>query len=73
MRMTEHMIIDEKEFEQKCEEYAKAVVEEITPTAAEISEILERWFNPLPNYVYPPNCGKRKRHSKRRSRQYGRK
>ena len=52
---------EEKEYLQKCEEYAKAYVEKITPTAAEISEILERWFNPLPNYVYPPNCGKRKK------------
>ena len=64
------MIIDEKEFEQKCEEYAKEFVEAITPTEA---EILEQFCKPLPNYVYPPNCGKRKRHSKRRSRQYGRK
>lgn len=67
------MIIDEKEFEQKCEEYAKEFVEDIAPSEAEKAEILARWFNPLPNYVYPPNCRKRKRHSKRRSRQYGRK
>ena len=72
MRKNEHMIYSEKEFMEKCEENAKEFVEAITPTAAEISEILERWFNPLPNYVYPPNCGKRKRHSKLRARQYGR-
>ena len=55
MRKNEHMIYSEKEFMEKCEENAKEFVEAITPTAAEISEILERWFNPLPNYVYPPN------------------
>lgn len=66
------MIFSEKEFMEKCEEYAKEFVDAITPTEAEMAEILARWFNPLPNYVYPPNCGKRKRHSKRRARQYGR-
>ena len=61
------MTLDEKEFEKKCEEYAKAFVEDIAPSESEIIE----WCKPLPNYVYPPNCGKRKRHSKRRARQYG--
>ena len=60
---------EEKEYLQKCEEYAKKFVEAIAPSEAEISE---QWFKPLPNYVYPPNCGKRKSHSKRRARQYGR-
>ena len=38
-----------------------------------ISEESAEECKPLPNFVYPPNCGKRKRHSKRRGRQYGRK
>ena len=63
------MIIDEKEFEQKCEEYAKEFAEAITPTEAEILE----WFKPLRNCIYPPNCARFKRHSKQRARQYGRK
>ena len=58
-----------KEQEQELEEFAKAYAEAIAPSESEIIE----WCKPLPNYVYPPNCGKRKRHSKRRSRQYGRK
>ena len=62
--------MDCKEQEQELEEFAKAYAEAIAPSESEISE---QWFKPLPNYVYPPNCGKRKRHSKRRARQYGRK
>ena len=61
--------MDCKEQKQELEEFAKTYAEAIAPSESEISE---QWFKPLSNYVYPPNYGKHKRHSKRRARQYGR-
>ena len=60
------------EKELKLKEEAQKAAEDFLKILQNAEESAEE-CKPLPNFVYPPNCGKRKRHSKRRGRQYGRK